>query len=509
MLRPAAQYIRMSTDNQDLSPEIQKGAIEAYATLHGLTVVQTYLDAGKSGLTLHKRPAMKRLLSEVTDERCPYSVVLVYDVSRWGRFQDTDASAYYEYHCRLHGIDVRYVQEPFSGTDSPLAALFKNMKRTMAAEYSRELSAKTSAGQTLAVRKGFHLGTRPCLGTSRIAVSKADGTERALAPTDHKAARTEHMRWVQGPDHEIETVKRIFDLYANTELSVVKVAALLRAENIRTRNGRLISEWMLYSLLRSEAVLGNFVWGRAENKKPRALDDPRVRRDDGFMKPIVSRATFDAVQAKLARRTHAVLTKDTILQQLRSALRLHPEMMRCELKAHGCACRETYKKHFGSLKAAWEAAGATQVHPRAIEYSSSTAATRIASALCQDICTRLNALGVDCTYFGRPARSNQTLLLRGKTILRVQAIWKRPRYDGEQWSIRKVYQRHFDWVLIVRISGDQTPVDAFLVSREQYFALDHWLHDHVFGVWEWHHTGEEISSLFNRLCDTQPVRNGE
>lgn len=47
----AVQYIRMSTDSQDLSPEMQQGAIAAYAAKHGIAVIDTYLDAGKSGLT--------------------------------------------------------------------------------------------------------------------------------------------------------------------------------------------------------------------------------------------------------------------------------------------------------------------------------------------------------------------------------------------------------------------------------------------------------------------------
>lgn len=103
----AVQYIRMSTDLQDLSHEMQKVAIASYAERNGLTILETYQDAGKSGLTLRKRPAMKKLLTDVVAPQCPFSVILVYDISRWGRFQDTDASAYYEYHCKLHGVDVR------------------------------------------------------------------------------------------------------------------------------------------------------------------------------------------------------------------------------------------------------------------------------------------------------------------------------------------------------------------------------------------------------------------
>jgi DNA invertase Pin-like site-specific DNA recombinase len=37
--------------------------------------------------------------------------VLVYDVSRWGRFQDIDESAHYEFVCKQAGIKVAYCAE--------------------------------------------------------------------------------------------------------------------------------------------------------------------------------------------------------------------------------------------------------------------------------------------------------------------------------------------------------------------------------------------------------------
>ncbi|HEX2541512.1 MAG TPA: recombinase family protein [Caldimonas sp.] len=52
----AAQYIRMSTDRQDLSPVTQKEAIAAYAAAKGLEVVATYEDDGRSGVHLKNRP---------------------------------------------------------------------------------------------------------------------------------------------------------------------------------------------------------------------------------------------------------------------------------------------------------------------------------------------------------------------------------------------------------------------------------------------------------------------
>ena len=48
----AAQYVRMSTDHQQYSTENQAETIREYAARHGLLIVRSYADEGKSGLRL-------------------------------------------------------------------------------------------------------------------------------------------------------------------------------------------------------------------------------------------------------------------------------------------------------------------------------------------------------------------------------------------------------------------------------------------------------------------------
>src|SRR5258705_4180636 len=82
-------------------------------------------------------------------------MILVYDFSRWVRFQDADESAYYEYVCRRVGIQVAYCAEQFENDGSPVSTIVKGVKRAMAGEYSRELSAKVFAGQCRLIELGF------------------------------------------------------------------------------------------------------------------------------------------------------------------------------------------------------------------------------------------------------------------------------------------------------------------------------------------------------------------
>jgi DNA invertase Pin-like site-specific DNA recombinase len=101
---PAAQYVRMSTEHQQYSLENQSDAIHAYAALHGFEIIQTYSDSAKSGVVLRNRPGLQQLLKDVVGGSAPYRAILVYDVSRWGRFQDTDEPAHYEFLCRSAGF---------------------------------------------------------------------------------------------------------------------------------------------------------------------------------------------------------------------------------------------------------------------------------------------------------------------------------------------------------------------------------------------------------------------
>ena len=102
----AVEYVRMSTEHQQYSTENQADKIREYAAHRGIEIVRTYADAGKSGLRIDGRVSLQRLLHDVESGTADFTIILVYDVSRWGRFQDADESAYYEYRCRRAGIQV-------------------------------------------------------------------------------------------------------------------------------------------------------------------------------------------------------------------------------------------------------------------------------------------------------------------------------------------------------------------------------------------------------------------
>src|SRR6201993_3652520 len=156
--KAAAEYLRMSTEHQKYSTENQSAAIREYAERYGFHIVRTYSDPAKSGLLLRCRLGLRELLKDVTEGKTEYRAILVYDVSRWGRFQDTDEAAHYEFLCKSSGVPIHYCAEIFVNDGSLPSSIMKALKRVMAGEYSRELGVKVIAGQKRLAQLGFKQG---------------------------------------------------------------------------------------------------------------------------------------------------------------------------------------------------------------------------------------------------------------------------------------------------------------------------------------------------------------
>ena len=138
----AALYVRTATEHQQYSTDTQSDKIRNYARKRGIEIVRTYTDEGKSGLSIFERTGLQKLLSDVNSGRADFNLVLVYDISRWGRFLDPGEGAYYEYICRRAGIQVAYCAKQCGDDSASVSTIVRAIKRSMADEYKRELSVR-------------------------------------------------------------------------------------------------------------------------------------------------------------------------------------------------------------------------------------------------------------------------------------------------------------------------------------------------------------------------------
>src|SRR5208283_835664 len=205
----AAAYVRMSTEHQQYSTSNQMDVIREYAKRRGLEIVQEYSDEGKSGLNIQGRDSLGQMIQDVADGKARYSSILVYDVSRWGRFQDADESAYYEYICRKAGVSVHYCAEQFENDGSPVSTIVKGVKRAMAGEYSRELSGKVFNGACTLIRLGYRQGGAAGYGLRRMLVDQNREPKGVLKIGEQKSIQTDRVILVAGPAEELAVVRGI------------------------------------------------------------------------------------------------------------------------------------------------------------------------------------------------------------------------------------------------------------------------------------------------------------
>src|SRR5580692_2694412 len=189
----AAAYVRMSTEHQQYSTSNQMDVITEYAKRREKQIVKQYSDEGKSGLNIQGRESLAQMIQDVQNGTLSFSNILVYDVSRWGRFQDADESAYYEYICRRAGVSVHYCAEQFENDGSPVSTIVKGVKRAMAGEYSRELSAKVFIGQCRLIELGFRQGGAPGFGLRRMLRDQGGGAKGMLSRGEQKSIQTDRV----------------------------------------------------------------------------------------------------------------------------------------------------------------------------------------------------------------------------------------------------------------------------------------------------------------------------
>jgi len=320
---PAAQYLRMSTENQRYSLINQAEAIAQYAEARGYAVNRSYFDPGKSGLTLKERKGLQALLSDALRSDRDFQAVLVLDVSRWGRFQDLDQSAHYEFLCREAGVRVVYCGEPFENDGSAISAIVKQLKRLMAAEYSRDLSEKVMRAHLQQARLGFHQGGTRVYGMHRMVVDGAGRPRFMLEPGARKGVMTDRVVIIPGPPEELRIIRRIFRSYAGRGRSIATITKELNAEGVPSTHGRPWTHFLVRGVLKSELMIGFYVYNRSfqQMAQRRRHNPPSSWVRAKVMDPIVPLALFRRAGERLKTKGREQIEARVILKGMRRLLR--------------------------------------------------------------------------------------------------------------------------------------------------------------------------------------------
>ena len=369
----AVEYLRASTDHQRFSISNQRRAITKYAADHDITIVRSYVDPARTGLTMRNRYGLKQLISDVHDPNRNFNAILVFDVSRWGRFQDIDESAHYEFLCKARGVSIRYCAEPFVNDGALINTIMKSMKRAMAGEYSRDLSVRVAQAQLRLAAMGFHQGGTPNFGLRRVLVDEK-GARRELKNGERKYLVTDRVVLVPGPKHETDIIRDVFRLFVTERVPKKRIATILNKRGFKNGRGYPWTGHTIDLLLRCERYLGTLVYNRTSLKLGSdRVENPReewIRVEKAFP-PIVDPELFRAAQLILDDTW--ALSDNDMLDYLTSALCKHGHLSTKILdRSPIFPTVNTYCEHFGSLANAYRLIGYKPAHKYRYRESSET-----------------------------------------------------------------------------------------------------------------------------------------
>ncbi|EKA1923758.1 recombinase family protein, partial [Salmonella enterica] len=227
-----AQYLRMSTDHQQYSIFNQSQFISKFASEHKMNIIHTYDDSGKSGVTANRRQAFQQLIDDVVEGKINIKAVLVYDISRFGRFQSIDQFGYYTHQLQMHGVGIIYCANPIIEGNSDYADFQLFIDRKKASSLSRDLSQKVFLGQANLAGRGYHQGGPAGYGLRRMLIDENHKHKGILKYREWKSIQTDRIILVLGPEDEVITVRWIYNQFVNNSKPERVIASELNRRGI-------------------------------------------------------------------------------------------------------------------------------------------------------------------------------------------------------------------------------------------------------------------------------------
>ena len=455
----AAEYVRMSTDHQQYSIANQSATIALYAAAHNLGIIRSFVDGGKTGVTIKRRRGLQGLLDVVESGMADFSVIIVYDVSRWGRFPDADESAHYEFVCKRAGISVQYCAEQFENDNSPTSNLLKALKRTMASEYSRELSVKVSAGQRRLASMGFWQGGNAPFGLMRQLVDANRNPKGVLGFGEWKSISTDRILLTPGPPEAAATVKLAYDLYTERGNNRYQIAEILnKAHKFRGHTPWTIV--MLRDLFIDPIYKGAYAYGKLEvrpGSTKRVPPDKWLVRERAFS-AIISEKQWNKARERI-RDEIKPLVDSEMLDDLRCLWkrkgRLNSDLINADKSIPSAVA---YRRHFGGINEAYRLI--SYPIPKPYTYINViNLSRRLSREVCVQICEAVKLVGGTAEKLADP---NMLLLNEGVTV-HVSVCRGRARPKLSMIWTLLVQQPMADVSIIIRMKPPATSILDFFV----------------------------------------------
>jgi hypothetical protein len=237
----------------------------------------------------------------------------------------------------------------------------------MAGEYSRELSAKVSAGKRRLVEAGFRGGGSPGYGLRRLLVDQHGNPKGILKRGENKSIMTDRTLQILGPPEEVAIAREIFRLYVQERRTAQWISRHLNARGIASECGGPWTRIMIVNIVTNPKYIGANVTcrtiyklGKVEVRNP---PDKWIIRLNTF-EPIIDVDTFRQAQPLAANR-YRHYSNEELLEHLKRLLHRTGKLSAPIIESDpGMPKSWLYLDRFGSMFEAYRLAGYTHGRPR-------------------------------------------------------------------------------------------------------------------------------------------------
>ncbi|MFC0192735.1 recombinase family protein [Aureimonas pseudogalii] len=297
-LVPAVAYYRVSTKRQEregISLADQKVAVEAYATQHGFTLVEAYVD-GKSALT-QNRPALQRLLRDAAINPPPFRAIIVYAQSRFGRNAPETELTLRD--LRRRGVELYSVTQQIARDEG--GDLMRQLLAVVDEHSSRETAKHVRSTMRANASAGYWNGSAPPFGYRTYVCEVVGKKQKKKLAVDEVEAPVVRM---------IYRLAQIGDNRSGP-MGVKNIASHLNAAGYRTRSGKMWHTGPLHALMTNSVYKGVYVYNQTDSRTREARDDSQHVQVS--CPAIVDASTWDAVRQLLRSRNPKVALPKTVL----------------------------------------------------------------------------------------------------------------------------------------------------------------------------------------------------
>lgn len=268
----AVYYARVSTEEEKQLNALEKQCSDLKECIanKNWTLVDSYIDEGKSGTTTKRRDEYKRLCEDIESDK--FDVIVIKSQDRLMR----NVMDWYIFIDKLVANSKKlyiYMENSFYKTDD---SLLTGIKAILSAEYSRDLSKKLNNAH----KRRERLGSSVMTNGTMIGYDQVDG-ELVIN------------------EEEAKIVKAVFNMYINGH-GVYFISKELADNGILNTNGKPYGSSTLMRMIKNEKYMGTMIC----NKTHKDFDTKKIIKNDksewiiheNRIPPIITKEIFDKAQ---------------------------------------------------------------------------------------------------------------------------------------------------------------------------------------------------------------------